>query len=138
MITDTKRFTLYLILADNLLNWVLGVLLTFFPKDVWTLLFDRPVYSMSPILTYNHLIFFGVCFLIFATWQVQVFLRRWKLVAKNLRIAAWLAWIPALLLTIGLLLPYVELFPVTRTLLWIGNVYMILLGAWYWWVAKKL
>lgn len=122
--------TLYLILADNLLNWFLGGLLTFFPHtfEQWlapTRLFPINLYVVN-----------GVCFLLFASWQVMVFLPRWQLRATNLKIAAYLAWGPVMGLTIMLLLP-LELYPLRRALFWVGDCYMLWLGWWYWQVAKK-
>ncbi len=128
-----KKITHSIILGDNALNWFLGAAMVLVPTWFNSLLSSR---LLLPIWLY---FIVGVGFLWFASWQVQTFLREKQLPPAALQQAALLAWGPVVVLTIALLTPLTSsLYPFARVLLWIGNGYMLVLGGWYWWVAKQL
>lgn len=94
--------------------------------------------ASSSILPSWFYVILGLGFIVFATWQVVVFLKPWTLNVSALRLAAVLAWGPVLLLTAVLLSPLAQtMYRVSKILLWIGNGYMLVLGMWYWRVAQK-
>jgi len=80
----------------------------------------------------------GVGFLLFAAWQILVFVQPGGFRVRNLRFAAVLAWVPAIALSYGLLSSVGgQLLPAARVFLWAANGYMVLLGGLYWGLAEK-
>ncbi|MBN1311022.1 MAG: hypothetical protein JXB30_06345 [Anaerolineae bacterium] len=129
---NAMRFTLnYLFRGDTLLNWFLGVVLLVFPSQVDGLLGQR---SLLPPSIY---LFIGGGFLLFAAWQTIVVIRR-RLGSTALIFAALMAEIPVLLLTVALIYLHSDLHPIWRVVLWIGDGYMLMLGAWYVFLAQRL
>jgi hypothetical protein len=127
-----KTFTLKrLIFGDMLLNWFLGILLTLFPLPVDGILGRT---SLMPPIIYRVI---GLGFLLFAAWQTWVVIQG-DVKPGGLIFAALMAEIPVVLLTIALLFMDFELRPGWRIALWVGNVYMLLLGVWYVFVARIL
>lgn len=121
-----------LFLGDTILNWFLGVVLTFFPRFVDGLLsFDPP---MLPTVFY---IVLGVIFLGFAAWQTSVVVRQ-RMGPPALVFAAIMALLPFAGLTFGLVFMDLSLKPLWRTILWIANIYMLLLGIWYLYLASRV
>ncbi|HEC23211.1 MAG TPA: hypothetical protein ENI95_09875 [Chloroflexi bacterium] len=126
------RFTLHrLFFGDMLLNWFLGGLLTFFPSPV-----DR-LMGQAPLLTMGIYRLIGVGFLAFAAWQTWCIARQ-RLGPAGLVFAALMAEGPVVLLTIALVFMDFPLRPVARVALWVGDVYMLFLGAWYLFLARWL
>jgi hypothetical protein len=129
---QAKNFTLKrLIFGDMLLNWCLGIIFTIFPLPV-----DRVLgqVSLLPPSIYRVI---GVGFLLFAAWQTWVVIQG-DIKPGGLIFASLMAEIPVVLLTIALLFMDFKLRPGWRIALWVGNVYMLLLGVWYVFVARKL
>lgn len=129
-----RQITLYrIILADMLLNWVLGIVLIAAPGMAGSLLSRTPLF---PPLVYRLI---GVVFVLFAAWQTWI-VRRGTVGAPGLIFAALMALVPVILLTSALLFGRLPLYPLASVLLWIGNLYMLLLSAWYlalaWWTEK--
>ncbi len=122
-----------LFLGDTLLNWFLGIGLTAWPAFV-----DRLVGSagmpIMPLMVYRAI---GVIFLLFATWQTIIIARR-KLGPAALIFACLMAEVPVVLLAVALLYMDLPLRPVWRAILWVGNGYMLFLGAWYLFLARRL
>ena len=113
------RFTLgYLIPGDTVLNWLLGSALVFFPAMVDGVLGRRP---LAPGVVYQVI---GGGFLLFAAWQTVVLIRRW-IGPLGLVFAAFMAEVPVMLLTVVLVFMNLDLFPVWRVVLWLGNGYML-------------
>ncbi len=125
-----REFTLKrLLLGDMLLNWGLGAVLAFSPASVDRLItYARVV----PLAIYRIV---GVVFLAFAAWQTAIELRR-RLSPAALLFAALMAEAPVVLLTVVLVFMDVPLRAGWRIVLWVGNVYMLFLGAWYIFVAR--
>ncbi len=121
-----------LFFGDMLLNWFLGVALAALPGVADRLLSTGP--PVLPPVAYR-LIGFG--FLAFAAWQTSVIVRR-RLTPAALAFACLLAEIPVVLLAVALLFMGLPLKPFWRALLWVGNGYMLLLGAWYLFLARRL
>ena len=129
-----RNFTLNrLFLGDMLLNWFLGIVLIAFPTFV-----DRLVGAAGtpivPLMVYRAI---GTIFLLFATWQTVVIARQ-KLGLAALVFACLMAEVPVVLLTIALVYMDLPLRPVWRAILWVGNGYMLFLGAWYLFLARRL
>ncbi len=114
--------------ADMALNVVLGAVLLLAPGAV-----DRTL-GASPLLPPVVYRVIGAGFLAFAGWQLVVVLRP-AIKPADLIFAAVMAEGPVVLLTIGLLMLPFDLRLAWRVILWIGDVYMLLLGVWYLFVA---
>lgn len=129
---QAKTFTLKrLIFGDMLLNWCLGILFSVFPVPVDRMLGRAP---LLPPIVYRVI---GLGFLLFAAWQTWVVIQG-DVKPGGLIFAALMAEIPVILLTIALLFMDFELRPGWRIALWVGNVYMLLLGGWYVFLARML
>jgi hypothetical protein len=131
--TDERRknVTLRIIFGDMLLNWTLGVLLALLPGFAESIVGTGP---MLPVAVWRVI---GVGFLLFAAWQTWV-VQRWDVGPDGLWFACWMAWIPAILLAIALLYMDFPLRGAARLALWVGDIYMFLLGGWYAFVARGL
>jgi hypothetical protein len=126
------RLTLrYLFPGDAALNWFLGCVLVFFPSAVDDLLGRHP---LAPKLVYQAI---GGGFLLFAAWQMVVIIRR-RLGPGGLVFAALMAEVPVVALTIVLVFMNLDLFPIWRVVLWLGNGYMLALGMWYLFLARRM
>lgn len=123
--------TLTLIKYDMYLNFFLAILLSMYPSRVQFLLLEESVF---PELMY---VVFGLGFLVFALWQNKVFIKDMRMLRKDLIIAAWMAWIPVILLTIALVDLNLPIRNIGLGLLWIGNIYMLWLGFHYVSIAYK-
>nr|MBN1229184.1 hypothetical protein [Anaerolineae bacterium] len=124
-----RRFTLKrLFFGDTLLNWFLAFVLIIFPGLVDRVLGRE---RLAPPLVY---MLIGAGYLLFAAWQTY-HVAQSRLGAPALYFAAAMAEGPVVLLTIILLmaLPFRLGW---RIVLWIGNIYMLLLGVWYIYVAR--
>jgi hypothetical protein len=118
-----------LILGDMILNWFLGIALIAFPGSIDALLGMAPI---LPLLIYRLI---GLGFLGFAAWQLVV-VRRGRIGPPGLVFAAAMALGPVIALTIALVAMRLPLRPIWRLILWAGNAYMLLLTAWYLFVAR--
>ncbi len=132
---DTARaraFTLrFVIPLDMLLNGILGVGLAFIPAaiDGWlgkVPLMPTPVYRVI-----------GVLLLLFAIWQLWVVIRQ-EIGPGGLFFASLMAEIPVFILTSALVFMDLPLHIGWRIVLWVGDAYMLLLGAWYVYLARGL
>ena len=127
-----RQFTLhYLFRGDTVLNWFLGSVLVFFPSLADSALGRHP---LMPVVVYQVI---GGGFLLFAAWQTVILIRQ-KLGPRALAFAALLAEVPVILLTVALVFMSLDMFPVWRVVLWVGNGYMLLLGVWYIFLARWL
>lgn len=130
-----KEFTIHrIIFPDMVLNWVLGIVLLVFPSQIDDLAGTGPILPKSAYLV------MAVLFLVFAAWQVWI-IRRDDIREPGLVYAALMAEGPVVALTMALLFWNLPLYPVVRVLLWVGNIYMLFLGAWYftlaYWISKQ-
>ena len=119
-----------LFFGDTILNWLLGFVLVLLPQKVddvlgSAMLFPRQFYTAV-----------GVIFLAFAAWQTIVSLRK-MMGIPSLVFAAIMAEAPTVLLTVALTYLPLALYPVWRIVLWIGNIYMFILGCWYFHLAHR-
>lgn len=131
-VEEAKQFTLKrLFFGDMLLNWFLGAVLTLLPAAVDNLLGREPV---LPLLVYRVL---GGGFLAFAAWQTWIIVRR-DIGPPALIFASAMAEGPVIVLTAALVFMHLPLRPIWRVGLWIGDVYMLLLGVWYAYLARLL
>jgi len=112
------------------LNWLLGFVFSLFPLRVEKLI------TFEPLLPRFIWVAIGIVFLGFAVWQTGVVKRR-DLSPNELVFAALMSWVPVMLLTLGLLMDF-PLFSWSRVALWVGDVYMLILGGWYLYLAKTL
>lgn len=133
MTVETARtFTLKrLVLGDMLLNWFLGAVLALAPRLVDNVLGYAPLLST---LIYRVI---GIGFLGFAAWQTWIVIRQ-DIRPGDLVFAGLMAEGPVILLTIALLFLPLALRPGWRIVLWAGDVYMLLLGVWYIFLARWL
>lgn len=132
MIKNSRQITQRIIRGDNVINWVLGTALILAPDFFNRLLFGQEV------LSHWLYIVLGVGFIWFAAWQVETFLNPEELEKPALRFSALLAWGPVLALTIILLSLGERMILFSKIVLWLANLYMLLLGIWYWWTAEQL
>lgn len=126
-----KTLTLKVIFGDMLLNWTLGAALTFLPGMIDSALGTGPV---LPLIVWRVI---GVGFLLFAAWQTWT-TKQQDIGPLGLWFACWMAWIPVVLLAIALLYMTLPLWPLVRIALWVANIYMLLLGGWYAYLARRL
>lgn len=132
---DAKRlseFTKRLFSADAGLNVFLGLLFILFP--VWT---DQ-ILTRSRLLPPGIYRVIGAVFLLYAAWQVLVLQKNRVTTRDALPFAAVMALVPFILLTTALVLADLPLILFWRILLWIGNIYMLLLAVWYVFIARLL
>jgi hypothetical protein len=122
----TKR----LFFGDMIFNWFLGGLLTVFPGFV-----DR-VLTTTRFFPFIAFRLIGIGFLIYSVWQTFIIVKK-RLVPRALRGAAWAAFGPVVILTGGLILWGEVIAPFWTVVLLIGDVYMLLLGIWYIWLARN-
>lgn len=123
-------FTKRLFFGDMIFNWFLGGLLTIFPGFV-----DRVLTTTRffPIAAFRLI---GIGFLIYSVWQTFIIVKK-RLSPRALLGAAWAAFGPVIILTGGLILWGEVIAPFWTVVLWIGDVYMLLLGLWYVWLARN-
>jgi len=127
------NFIRKVIIADLIINIGAGTLCTFLPCQLNILLFSNQVIPWWVIS------FIGAGFYLFAAWQFLCFLKKGGFTAENFRFAALLAWIPFVGLTAGLFSDLGDkLLNLLKILLWLANVYMLLLGGLYWVTYTKL
>ncbi len=128
-----KAFTLNrLFLGDAILNWLLGFALLLLPREIDNLLGTSLLF---PPVFYTVV---GAVFLAFAAWQTFVNVRVKKLGIPALVFAAILAEAPTVLLTIALIYLPLALKPGWRVVLWIADIYMFVLGCWYFHLAHRM
>lgn len=126
------RFTLRrVLLGDMLLNWLLTGLLILTPATVDGLLGET---ALAPLWVYQSV---GAAFALFAAWQLTDQLRG-RVGAGGLIFAAALAEGPVVPLTAALVFAPLALRPAARAVLWVGNIYMLFLGVWYLFVARRV
>jgi hypothetical protein len=131
-VDGARQFTLNILFrADTILNWLLGCVLVFFPSMVDDIIGRQ---LLAPPLVYQAI---GAGFLVFAAWQTVRVIGR-QLGIGALVFAAFMAEIPVILLTAALVFMNLDLEPVWRLVLWLGNVYMLILGVWYIFLARWL
>jgi len=111
-------------MGDTILNWMLGILLVLLARIIDGILGQSPI---LPVIVYQVI---GAIFLLYAAWQTLVLVRR-QIGPGGLIFAAVMAEAPVLILTIALLFMALPLKPAWRIILWVGNIYMLGLGAWY-------
>ena len=125
IIKQSDTFTQKLFVFDLTLNWTLGLVLVFFPEIINRLIFKTPVFGSLFYIT------LGVLFLFFAFWQTVVHFLKRVFRSFNLAFAAVMAIIPIILLTQALFSFHPLIRSLTLMLLWLGNIYMTFLTAWY-------
>jgi hypothetical protein len=127
---QAKDFTLHrIIFGDMLLNWLLGVILLLVPGLADQLIGRSP---MLPDWVYRVI---GIGFIGFAAWQTWI-VRKDEINPPSLIFAALLAEGPVVLLTAALVFGNFPLYLLPKILLWIGNIYMLVLGVWYFYLAR--
>ena len=132
-IENVKTFTRKIASIDISINIAAGFLLVFAPNSVNEFLFSSLV---LPNWVY---LIIGVGFLLFVIWQLLFFNKPAGFTVQNLKVVAVLSWLPCLLFTMGLISTLsIELYPFPKIFLWIANVYMLLLGGLYWFLAFKI
>lgn len=120
-----KEITHNIVFGDMLVNWFIGGAMTLFPKAVDQILGTS---TMLPLSVYRVL---GIIFLGFAAWQTWALRSRRETGSMSLFFAAFMALGPVALLTAALLFLPVPLRETWRVVLWIGDLYMLVLGVWY-------
>lgn len=128
-----RKLTWQIIDVDNVVNWVLGVSLVLVPD-----FFNKILFGHEFISHWIYIVL-GLGSLWFAVWQVDNFIKPRELVVPALRLAAILAWVPALLL-LGVLLSSLSqaLTLGGAILLWLSLGVMIGLGGWYWYLSRRM
>ena len=124
------EFTRRLFSADAGLNVFLGMLLTFSPA--WT---DQ-IITRSRLVPPGIYRFIGTIFLFYAAWQLLVILKNRVASRDAMIFAAVMALVPVILLTAALLYADLPVVLLWRIILWMGNIYMLLLAAWYVFIAR--
>lgn len=119
--------------GDTILNWFLGALMTFLPARVDSAL-RSGVRLILPPGVYRVV---GVVFLLFAAWQTAVLIQG-RMGSSALWFAAFMAEAPFVLLTAALVFLSLPLKPGWRFVLWVGDVYMFVLGLWYVYLAVAI
>jgi hypothetical protein len=125
-----EKFTLWLIRTDMFINWFLGFVLVFFPHRIERLL------TFELLLPLSIWVIMGIVFLGFAVWQLKV-VKKGSLEPKELKFAAFMALVPVVLLT-AVLFVEIPLYFWARVILWVANIYMLVLGVWYLYLSRSL
>ena len=126
-----RRLNNLTVIGDNILNWFLGIALSFFPAIVIAGLSDQAILPESIIRIV------GIIFLLFASWQIWSIKTRRINQPSSLIFAALMAVIPVILLTAALIFLGDALITFWRIILWAGNIYMLFLSAWYLFLARR-
>lgn len=121
-IQDTTKAIVW---VDLTINILLGFWLSLFPEASDRIIGTEPVLSIF----YYRMIGFGL--LLFAAWQIWMIVRKQIITRPYLVIAIILAVLPIIALTSALLLGDFPLVQIWKTIIWIGDGYMVLLTTWY-------
>ncbi|MBN2422925.1 hypothetical protein JXB41_06885 [Candidatus Woesearchaeota archaeon] len=124
-----ESYTKKIIVLDNLINWFIGIALLFFTRFSRGLLSENMFF---PMIFWKGL---GLVFLVFAAWQDYTIAK--GISKTDYRFASVMAILPVIGLSYALLFMDLGLFYYTEIALWLGNIYMAVLGAWYWFVSSK-
>lgn len=119
-ITIAYRFFLF----DTYVNWGLGILFLFFhdQAEKWM--------SNEALLPDYLWICIGAIFLLFGWWQTYIVLK--NKFGRFARLFGFItAWLSVLVLTYALVFMNFNLFPEARLIIWVGNLYMFILGGLY-------
>ena len=127
-----SQLTFSIIRGDNVVNWALGTSLILVPD------FFNRIFFGHEVLSHWIYIVVGLGLVWFAAWQVETFLKPQKLEVTTLRFSAIMAWLPVLALSAALLGLGRRMLVLSQVVLWIADLYMLLLGGWYWWVGEQL
>jgi hypothetical protein len=131
-INKLKEFTLNkIIFYDMILNFFLGFGFIFFYKNFEKLISPEKV---LPVLIWRLI---GIGFIFFAGWQTKVLSKK-NINSKELIFASLMALIPVIMLSYALIFMNFNLYLWSRIVFWIGNIYMLILGSWYMFLAIKL
>lgn len=125
-----QKITFRIIKVDNVVNWILGLSLILVPD------FFNRLFFGHEILSHWIYIAVGLGLVWFAAWQVETFLKPKKLEVTTLRFSAILAWLSVLALSAALFGLGGRMLLVSKIMLWLADLYMLLLGVWYWWVGE--
>ena len=109
---------------DTYFNWGLGILFLFFYKNaqMWM--------STETLLPDYLWIILGAIFLVFAWWQTYVlFKNKFGRFARLFGFAT--ACLSVLVLTYALVFMNFNLYVEARLIIWVGNIYMFILGGIY-------
>ena len=123
--SSVRRITGFIVWFDITINYLLGAWLLFAPNG-----FDRLIgaSTVMPLFFYRII---GIGLLLFAIWQT-IMIRSNKIFTNNYLLPAIiLAVIPVIILAAALLFGDFPVKPAWKMILWIGDLYMILLSAWY-------
>jgi hypothetical protein len=123
--TGVKKTTAYrFFLFDTFVNWGLGILFLFFYHPAEKLMSD------GPLLPDFIWIIMGAAWLLFGIWQTYIVIA--NRFSRTVRLFGCItAWGPFLALTYALIFMNFDLFMEARIIIWVGNLYMCLLGALY-------
>jgi hypothetical protein len=110
--------------VDNVVNWLLAAALVLAPITFEQFITRVP---LLPAIVYRII---GAGFVVFALWQDWILMRK-RRALMDMWVAGVLAILPAIALTVALIAFEQFLHPGALTGLWVGNVYMIVLGVWY-------
>jgi len=131
---DIRKSVSYkLFLFDTFFNWFLGTLLLFFYRFFENLIGDEP---LLPEIIW---IIIGTGLLLFSIWQTFAVLLK-KIGKNHFLFSCIMAWIPFFMLTYALIFMEFALKTEARIFIWIGNIYMFILGFFYfqqWYKLKK-
>lgn len=129
---DIKKSISYkLFLFDTFFNWFLGIIFLFFYR------FFEDLIGNEPLLPDIIWIIIGAGLLLFSIWQTYTVLI--KRISKNLFLfSCIMAWIPFIMLTYALAFMEFALKTEARIFIWIGDLYMFILGFFYFQQWHKL
>jgi hypothetical protein len=109
---------------DTYFNWGLGILFLFFYKNAENWM------SMETLLPIYLWIIIGAIFLVFAWWQTYVLIK--NKFNRFTRLFGFItAWLSVLVLTYALVFMNFNLYMEARLIIWVGNIYMFILGIFY-------
>lgn len=123
-----KKITYKLFVFDTYINWILGTVFLFFSKSVEKLMSD------VPLLPQEIWIIIGLGLLFFGFWQTFIIWKK-KFSRSAQLFSCITAWIPFLILTYALVFMKFSLFIEARLIIWVGNIYMLILG-WFYFLSR--
>ena len=126
---NIKNYFKHIFSLDALVNIVIGFIFLFLSEKAEVFIFGGRVFP------HYVWIVIGAGFLYFAYWQIRS-MAKGKMEKKALIFALVMEWAPAFAVTLILIIPVLSLAVNGRLILVIGDIYMMLLGAYYLWLIR--
>ena len=123
--TIAQKITILIVWIDLVINYTLGLFLLFLPYA-----FDRMIGSLPVLSPFLYQVI-GGGLIVFAGWQSYMVSKKLLFTIQYLWTAITLAILPVIILTTALLFGDFSIKTTWMIIIWLGDLYMVLLTAWY-------